>query len=89
MDEWQNVHLEIVSKMVRERVVGSRHVQRQTLRGWCSGHEGDVLAEAIDDLIAVGLVREKGRGTVTLRSLRDGKRFLERFDEDDEYVWFY
>jgi hypothetical protein len=48
-----------------------------------------VLDAAIDDLVSIGLVREKGRGTVTLKSVQDGKRFLERFDSDDEYVWFY
>ena len=89
MDEWERVHLEIVSKMVREPVAGSRHVQRQTLKGWCGGYEGDVLDAAIDDLISIGLVREKARGTVTLESLQDGKRFLERFDEDGDYAWFY
>jgi hypothetical protein len=39
--------------------------------------------------VAIGLVREKGRGTVTLETVQDGKRFLEQFDEDDEYTWFY
>ncbi|ERH13236.1 MAG: hypothetical protein J07HB67_02274 [halophilic archaeon J07HB67] len=75
--------------MVREPVAGSRHVQRQTSKRWCGGYEGDVLDAAIDDLVSIGLVREKGRGTVTLKSVQDGKRFLERFDSDDEYVWFY
>lgn len=89
MSGWNDIHLEIVSTMVREPVVGSRHVQRQTLKGWCSGYGGKALDDAIDDLVAIGLVREKGRGTVTLETVQDGKRFLEQFDEDDEYTWFY
>lgn len=88
MDEWKDIHLSLVSKMVREPVAGKRHVQRQTLKGWCGRYEGDRLDEAIDDLVAVGLVREKARGTVTLRSVQAGKQFLEQHD-DGEYSWFY
>jgi hypothetical protein len=64
MSGWNDIHLEIVSTMVREPVAGKRHVQRQTLKGWCSGYGGKALDDAIDDLVAIGLVREKGRGTV-------------------------
>lgn len=81
--------MEVVATMVNEPVAGSRHVQRQTLKGWCTGYDGETLDEAIDQLIAVGLIREKGRDTVTLRSVRDGKQFLRAFDDDDEYTWYY
>lgn len=89
MSSWDDVHLAVVSTMVREPVAGGRHVQRQTLKSWCGGYSGAELDEAIDDLIASGLVREKGRGTVTLRSVRAGRTFLERFDEDGAYTWYY
>ncbi|WP_049893937.1 hypothetical protein [Salinarchaeum sp. Harcht-Bsk1] len=89
MESWNDTHLQVVSTMVREPVAKTRHVQRQTLKGWCGGYDGDQLDEAIDDLVAIGLVREKGRGTITLRSVQAGKRFLEKHDEGGDYVWFY
>lgn len=89
MDSWNDTHLQVVSTMVREPVANSRHVQRQTLKSWCGGYDGDSLDEAIGDLVAIGLVREKGRGTITLRSVQAGKQFLEEHDDDDDYVWFY
>lgn len=89
MSEWTDAHLEVVSTMLRSRVVGAHHKQRETILGWCGGFEGDVLDEAIDELVAAGLVREKGRGTITLRSIPDAKQFLKNNDEEDDYVWFY
>jgi len=89
MESWNDAHLQVVSTMVREPVANTRHVQRQTLKGWCGGFDGDELDEAIDDLVAIGLVREKGRGTITLRSVQAGKQFLEAHDEEGDYVWFY
>ncbi len=89
MASWNDVHLQVISTMVREPVTGSRHVQRQTLKNWCGGYDGDDLDKAIDDLIKTGLIREKGRGTITLRSVQIGKRFLEQYDENDDYIWHY
>lgn len=89
MDSWTDVHLQVISTMVREPVTGSRHVQRQTIKGWCGGHDGAELDDAIDDLIAIGLIREKGRGTITLRSVSAGKKFLREHDDEDDYVWHY
>ena len=89
MSNWTEAHLEVVATMVSEPVAGGRHVQRQTLKGWCTGHGGKTLDSAIDDLITIGLIREKGRDTVTLRSVQDGKDFLQKFDDDDKYTWYY
>lgn len=89
MGSWNDTHLQVVSTMVREPVAGSRHVQRQTLKNWCGGYDGNKLDQAIDDLIAIGLIREKGRGTVTLRSVTAGKKFLDQHDDNDDYVWHY
>jgi len=75
MSSWRKEHLEIVSTMVRVPVVGTHHKQRQTIKGWCGRFDGDVLDDAIDDLISAGIVREKGRGTITLRSVQVGKQF--------------
>lgn len=86
MSEWQEQHLEIVSTMIRSGVAQSKHVQKQTLKGWCGGFEGDILDDAIEDLIAVGLIREKGRGTITLRSIQAGERFIEQHDENGDYT---
>lgn len=89
MSGWEKVHLEIVSKMVRSKVAGAHHKQRDTIKGWCGGYDGDVIDEAIDELVAAGLIREKRRGTITLRSIGDGKNFLQNNDENGDYTWFY
>lgn len=81
------VHLEVVSTMVRSGVTGGKHKQRQTIKGWCGGFDGDTLDDAIDELISDGLIREKGRGTITLRSMPAGQKFLEKHDDDGDYTW--
>lgn len=89
MSGWNDTHLQVVSTMVREPVSGKRHVQRQTLKSWCGGYDGSKLDQAIDDLVAIGLILEKGRGTITLRSVQAGKQFLQKHDDDEDYTWFY
>lgn len=86
---WSETHLDIVATMVRVPVVGGKHKQKSTIKNWAGEYDGDVLDDAIKDLINAGVIREKGRGTITLRSVETGKEFLEKFDENDEYVWFY
>jgi len=89
MSSWNDTHLEVVSTMLRAKVAGGHHKQRQTIKGWCSGYDGDALDDAIDDLVNAGILREKGRGTITLRSVPVGERFLKQHDDDDDYIWFY
>lgn len=90
MGHWETSHLTIIAKMLRRKVVKSHHKQRQTVIGWCSGYDGDVLQEAIDDLVTDpnAPVYEKGRGTITLRSIHEAKEFLQKHDEDDEFTWY-
>jgi len=80
--------LEIVSTMVRSGVTGGKHVQRQTVKNWCGGYDGDVLDDVIDDLINQGLIREKGRGTITLSSMRAGKDYIRENDDGGNYTWY-
>jgi hypothetical protein len=89
MSNWSDPHLEVVSTMVRIPIAGGHHKQRQTVKGYCSGFDGDVLDDAIDDLVAAGIIREKGRDTITLRSVQTGKDFLRKHDTDDDYSWYY
>lgn len=89
MSEYTGAHLKVVSVMFRKRITGAHHKQRQTIKGWCSPYEGDILDAAIDDLITDGMIHEKGRGTIQLSSLQAGENFLKRHDTDGEYTWFY
>lgn len=86
--DWKKSHLEIVAKMVRVPVVGSHHKQRDTIKQWCN-FDGDVIEQAMDDLVAKGILQETARGTVKLVSVSKAKRFLEENDDDDSYCWFY
>jgi hypothetical protein len=90
MSDWKTVHLTVIAKMVREPVVGTHHKQKDTIKGWCGGFDGDVVDAAIDDLLTdpTAPLREKGRGTIQLTSVADAKAFLEEHDDDDEFVWF-
>lgn len=90
MSEWKTVHLTVVAKMVRVPVVGSHHKQKDTINGWCGGFDGDVVDDAIDDLVTdpTAPLQEKGRGTIQLTSVADAKEFLEQHDDDDEFTWF-
>jgi hypothetical protein len=89
MSAWSDPHLAVVSTMVRVPVAGGHHKQRQTIKNWCGGYDGDVLDDAIDDLVAARIIREKGRGTITLRSKDTGEDFLRKHDTDDDYSWYY
>lgn len=90
MAGYTDEHLAIIAKMVRVPVVGSHHKQRQTIKGWVGGFDGDVLDDAIDDLIAdpKAPLREKGRGTITLTSVHDAKEFIKRHDDNDNFTWY-
>lgn len=90
MAEYTDEHLAIVAKMVRAPVVGNHHKQRQTIKGWVGGFDGDVLDDAIDDLIAdpQAPVREKGRGTIQLTSVHKAKEFIKKHDDNDNYSWY-
>jgi len=83
-----DAHLEIVSTMVRSNVRGAHHKQRQTIKSWCGGFDGDKLDDAIDDLIKQGVILEKGRGTITLRSMQAGKDYIRKNDDDGDYTWY-
>lgn len=90
MTTWKTQHLEVIAKMVRPPVVKSHHKQRQTIIGWCNGFDGDVLSDAIDDLVTdpSAPVYETGRDTIYLESVHAAKDFLEEHDDEDEYTWF-
>lgn len=89
MTTWNPSHLEIVAKMVRAKVTGSHHKQPDTIKGWAN-LDGHVFQQALDDLISdpEGPVQQKGRGTIQLTSIQDAKEFLEKYDHEDEYIWF-
>lgn len=76
--------------MLRAKVVKSHHKQRQTIIGWCSGYDGDVLNDAIDELVkdSDAPVYEKGRGTITLRSVSEAKEFIREHDDDGDFTWY-
>ena len=76
--------------MVRVPVVGFHHKQKDTIKGWCGDFDGDVVDDAIDDLVTdpTAPLQEKGRGTIQLTSVADAKEFLEQHDDDDEFTWF-
>lgn len=90
MSDWEQAHVEVVANMVRVPVVGSHHKQKQTIVGWCGGYDGDVVKQAIDDLIASpeAPVREKGRGTITLTSVHEAKDFIRENDDENEFAWY-
>lgn len=86
--DWKDTHLEVVSKTVRARVVGKHHKQRDTIKRWCSGYDGDVIDSAIDDLLAEGVLQRKRSNTVQLVSIQAGKDFIRENDEDGDYSWY-
>lgn len=89
MTEWTPSHVEIVAKMVRVKATGKHHKQRDTIKNWVD-LDGDVFEKALDDLIKdpSAPVHEKGRGTVQLTSVHDGKEFIKANDEEGEYIWY-
>lgn len=87
-DEVSDAKIEIVAKMVRKSVIGSHHKQRDTIKKWCGGFDGDILEEAIDELVRERVIHEKGRGTIHLPDQKRGKEYLEEHGEDDEFFWF-
>lgn len=89
MSEWETRHLEPVHKMVRARVTGSHHKQRDTIKRWAN-LDGDVFTEAIDELVASpeAPVVEKARGTITLTSIQEAKQFIKNNDTEGKYSWF-
>lgn len=90
MTSFEQPHVEIVAKMLRAKVVKSHHKQKASIINWCSGYDGDVLKQAIDDLVRdpTAPVFEKGRGTITLSSIHEAKDFIEEYDDEDEYTWY-
>jgi hypothetical protein len=89
MTEWNSSHLEILAKMIRARVTGQHHKQRDTVKQWAN-LEGDVFKSAMDDLCTdpTAPVLETARGTVKLTSVQDTKEFIQEHDSEDEYLWF-
>jgi len=85
---WKDTHLEIVSKLVRSRVTGSHHKQRDTIKGWCSGYDGDVIDSALDDLLAKGVLQQYRSNTLQLISIQKGKEFIRENDDDGDYTWY-
>jgi hypothetical protein len=82
-------HLEVVAKMVRAPVTGGHHKQRDTIKNnWCSGYDGDVIDEAIDDLVAEGILIETARDTIKLRSVKTAKEFIKEHDREGDYTWY-
>ena len=89
MTTWKPSHLEIVAKMVRAKVTGKHHKQADTIKGWAN-LDGNVFDSALDDLISdpEGPVQQKGRGTIQLTSISDGKDFIEKYDNEGDYSWY-
>lgn len=90
MSDWKDVHVAVVAKMVRVPVVGSHHKQKQTVVGWCGSYDGDVVKDAIDDLVTdpQAPLREKGRGTIQLTSVKMAKEFIRDNDDSGDYDWY-
>lgn len=90
MPDWTDRHLAIIAKMVRATVTGSHHKQRDTIKGWIGGFDGDEIDAAMDDLIADpnAPILEKGRGTISFTSSHDAKAFIENHDEEATDTWY-
>lgn len=81
--------LRITSALVKKGVGKSHHKQPQTICGWFAVHDRGTVSGVLDDMVAdtdVPLMR-KGRGTVTLRSIQAGKRYLEEHGRDPPSDW--
>jgi len=84
--EWS---LRITKRLVSKGVAKSHHKQPQTIAGWFATHDRGKVKDVLDDMVAdsdTPLVR-KGRGTVTLLSIQDGKRYLEDNGRQPPSTW--
>lgn len=86
--KWSGAHVAVVAKMVRYPVTGSVHKQRDTIKNWCSGYDGDVIDAAIDDLLAKAVLQQYRSNTIQLVSVSEAKEFIEENDESGDYSWY-
>lgn len=86
--DWEDAHLQIVAKMVRVPVNGSNHKQRDTIKNWCGGYDGDVVDGAIDDLLAKGILQRYRSNTIQLVSVSIGEEFIKENDDNGDYTWY-
>jgi len=85
---FSETHLEVVATMVRVPVTGAHHKQRDTIKNWCGGYDGDDIDAAIDDLVAEGVLLKTARDTIKLRSVQAGKEFIKEHDTEGVYTWY-
>lgn len=74
----------IVRRMVKKKVVGSKHHQPQTVAGWFPVHERGDVKQTIDSMVSDPDVplRQKGRGTIQLTGVPEAKQYLEDNGEE-------
>lgn len=74
----------VVSKLLRKKVTGSKHHQRQTIAGWFASDEQGNVKDVLDDLVADpnAPLQQTGRDTVQLTSMQDGKEYVKQHGGD-------
>ncbi|WP_396614112.1 hypothetical protein ACH9L7_20245 (plasmid) [Haloferax sp. S1W] len=84
--EWS---LRIVKRMISKGVAGKHHKQPQSIAGWFAVHDRGTVKQVLDSMVSDPDVplRRKGRGTVTLVGIPEGKRYLRENGSEPPTEW--
>jgi hypothetical protein len=76
--------VKVLQKLAKKGVTGKHHKQSQTIAGWFATDERGSIKQALDEMATDPNIplREKGRGTYQITSMKDAKQYIVDHGED-------